>query len=144
MSTVEPVEPGQVHRVEALLSANDLPHRDVGTDAVDLYGVVEDGALVGAGGLERRGSVALLRSVVVAEPHRGRGLGSRLCDALEDVAGDRGVEALYLLTTTAAAFFRARGYAEVARSEVPPPIRDTAEFGDLCPTTATSMRKRLG
>ena len=58
-------------------------------------------------------------------------------------AGEAGVETLYLLTTTAPEFFGERGYAEVNREEAPEAIRGSTEFADLCPTTATCMRKRL-
>jgi amino-acid N-acetyltransferase len=53
------------------------------------------------------------------------------------------VETLYLLTTTAAPFFERYGYGAVAREEVPRPIRDTTEFTDLCPASATCMVKGL-
>jgi len=140
---VESVSPAQVPRVEALLAASDLPHRDVGDGATRLYGIREGGELVAAAGLEPRGSVALLRSVVVEESRRGGGLGTRLCDGVEAVAVDRGVDALYLLTTSAAGFFADRGFAELDRAAVPSPIQETTEFAELCPTTATCMRKDL-
>jgi amino-acid N-acetyltransferase len=53
------------------------------------------------------------------------------------------VETLYLLTTTAAAFFARHGYETVERDTVPARIRGTTEFDDLCPDSAVCMRKRL-
>ena len=130
-------------RVEALLSANDLPYEDVHSGAATFFVAESDDEVVGVGGLEVYRSVALLRSVVVEASLRGEGYGSALCDALEARSRDAGVETLYLLTTTAAEFFAGRGYEVVERDAAPPEIRETSELRDLCPTSATCMRKRL-
>ena len=99
---------------------------------------------MGAGGLERYGTDGLLRSVVVAPGERGQGYGTALCAALEKRAGEGGVQTLYLLTTTAAPFFEACGYDPVPRDGVPTPIRESTEFTELCPDSATAMAKTLG
>ena len=130
-------------RVEALLVANDLPYEDVHSGAATFFVGESDDEVVGVGGLEVYGSVALLRSVVVEASARGEGYGSALCDALEARGRDAGADALYLLTTTAPAFFERRGYEVVERDAAPPEIRETSEFRDLCPASATCMRKRL-
>ncbi|WP_254769187.1 arsenic resistance N-acetyltransferase ArsN2 [Salinilacihabitans rarus] len=129
--------------VESLLDANDLPSRDV-RENPDCFYVASDGDdRVGVGGIERYGADGLLRSVVVERSARGNGFGTALCEALEAEARADGVERLYLLTTTAAGFFAARGYAEVERADAPPAIRRTTEFDELCPATAACMRKSL-
>lgn len=142
-TTVEALESRDFSRVESLLAANGLPHDDVRDGPAAFYGIVEDGDVIAIGGLEATGSVGLLRSVVVEESHHDRGLGSRMCDAVEGIARDEGVQSLYLLTTTAAGFFRERGYTELDRSEAPQAIRETTEFADACPSTAAFMRKSL-
>jgi amino-acid N-acetyltransferase len=142
--TVEAADPDDLDAVEGLLEANDLPARDVRTSPATFYLARADARLVGVGGVEPYGSAGLLRSVVVEESHRGRGYGAALCDALEARAAERGVETLYLLTTTAAGFFRRNGYGAVPREEAPPSVRGTTQFADLCPTSATCMRKDLG
>jgi amino-acid N-acetyltransferase len=131
-------------RVESLLAANDLPHRDVRDAAAAFFLAYTEDGCVGLGGIERHESRGLLRSLVVPERYRGRGYGTALCDALEQYARRNGVETLYLLTTTAAPFFRGRGYERVEREAVPDGIRDTAEFTDLCPASATCLAKDLG
>jgi len=137
-------EGGDLDRVESLLEANGLPYEDARTKP-ECFFLARDGeAVVGAGGLEAYGSDGLLRSVVVAEPYRGRGYGGALCDALEARARERGVGTLYLLTTTAAGFFRRRGYEAIDREAVPPTVRGTTEFAELCPDSATCMRLDLG
>ncbi|WP_256295962.1 arsenic resistance N-acetyltransferase ArsN2 [Haloarchaeobius salinus] len=130
-------------RIESLLAANDLPHQDVRDGVGEFFIAETDDECVGIGGLETDGSDGLLRSLVVAEQSRGEGYGTALCDALETSARENGVETLYLLTTTAAPFFRRRGYERVERENVPDRVRDTTEFADLCPASATCMRKGL-
>ena len=85
----------------------------------------------------------MFRSVVVEESTQGEGVGTALCERLERTARGKGIERLYLLTTTAAGFFDRRGYATIDRSESPAAIRETAEFAELCPATAVCMRKLL-
>lgn len=140
---LRPVDDGDLEEVIALLEENGLPTADVRAKADSLYAATDDGELVGAGGLEVHGANGLLRSVVVAEPARGDGYGTAICDALEQTALESDVETLYLLTTTAAAFFRRRGYEPTDREAVPQAIRRTREFADLCPSTATCLEKRL-
>lgn len=141
--TLEPADDGDLAYVETVLERNDLPADDVRAKPGAFYLASVDGDRVGVGGVEAYGSAGLLRSVVVERSVRGEGYGTALCNELEARAADQGVETLYLLTTTAAGFFADRGYVEVDRSDAPPAIRETAEFEDLCPSTATCMRKAL-
>lgn len=130
-------------RVEALLAANGLPTSDLRSGSGRFYLARDGDAVVGAGGVERDGSDALLRSVVIEESSRGEGYGTALCTALEERARREGVETLYLLTTTAAGFFERLGYEAVDRESVPSAIRSTTEFADLCPSSATCLCKRI-
>lgn len=141
--TLRTADSDDVDRIEALLRANGLPHRDVRGESVRLFVADADSEFVGTGGVEPYGANGLLRSVVVAESKRGRGYGTALCAALEDRARSIGVETLYLLTTTAADFFGRCGYEPIARETAPERIRRTTEFADLCPESATCMRKRI-
>ncbi|WP_433630184.1 arsenic resistance N-acetyltransferase ArsN2 [Halomicrococcus sp. NG-SE-24] len=141
--TLQKADEDDVDRVEALLEANGLPFEDVRAKPECFFVVYSDTECIGVGGVERYGSNGLLRSVVVTESNRGQGYGTALCDALEEYARTNEVETLYLLTTTAAAFFRRRGYEEVVREDVPSSIQKTAEFTDLCPNSATCLRKNL-
>ena len=141
--TVERADEETIDRVEALLEENDLTYRDVRTKP-ECFVLAHAGTeFVGVGGVEPAGSNGLLRSVAIEESRRGRGYGTALCDALEARAREDGVETLYLLTTTASAFFRRSGYEEVVREDVPPSIRRTTEFTDLCPDSATCLRKHV-
>lgn len=141
--TLESAAGDDLQYVESLLARNDLPTGDVRAKADCLYVATAGSRRVGVGGVETYGSAGLLRSVVVARAARGEGYGTALCDRLEAHAAEGGVETLYLLTTTAAEFFAERGYETIDRADAPPAIRDTTEFDDLCPSSATCMRKRL-
>lgn len=136
-------EPGAIDRVEALLRANGLPYRDVRTKPECFFVAVSEGAVVGVGGIEQYGADGLLRSVVTKRSLRGQGYGSAVCDELESRARESEIKTLYVLTTSATAFFRRRGYDAIAREAAPSRIQQTTEFTDLCPTSATCLRKSL-
>lgn len=129
--------------VERTLEDNDLPSADVREKPGCFYVALEGEEAVGIGGVERFGSEGLIRSVVVEADRRGEGLGSALVDALEATAREDGVERLFLLTTDAESYFSGLGYAAVDRESVPDAVRETKEFRDLCPASATVMRKAL-
>lgn len=141
--TLRPADDSALSYIEARLRENDLPVDDVRSKPECFFVGDEDGTRIGFGGIETYGEHGLLRSVVVEQSARGAGRGMALCDALEATAAEDGVETLYLLTTTAAGFFAKRGYVEVERETVPESIQRTTEFADLCPATATCMRKVL-
>lgn len=141
--TLRKAETADLDRVEALLKANSLPYEDVRTKPTCFFVAFDETGCIGVGGVEIYGSNGLLRSVVITESSRGQGYGTTLCSALEDYARTNGVATLYLLTTTAAAFFRRNGYVEIDRENVPSSIRRTTEFTDLCPESATCLKKDL-
>ncbi|MDP3814562.1 arsenic resistance N-acetyltransferase ArsN2 [Pseudomonas sp.] len=131
--------------VKALLTAAELPTADLRAEHFEHFIACgpkdSPDAVVG---LELYGEVALLRSLVVAAGARGKGYGTSLVAAAEAYAGQQGVQEIYLLTTTAEAFFRQLGYVTSARAEAPAAIRQTAEFSSLCPANSAFMRKRIG
>lgn len=146
VSAVElrPARPAEFDAIAGLLRAADLPVEDLDAAMLDAFVVAtEGGVCVGVAGLEIRGSDALLRSLAVEPRHRSRGLGARLVDAVETEARARGVTALYLLTTTATAFFERMGYVVHDRAAVPPAIAATTEFSSLCPDTADCLWRDL-
>ena len=127
--------------VTALLAAAGLPD-EVGT-GVECLLAEQHGALLGTIALERYGADALLRSLAVAPARRGEGLGEALFGRMLDHARRRGARQIYLLTTTAEAFFAARGFARIDRSAVPPAVRAHPQFTTLCPSTAVCMSRVL-
>ena len=132
-----------VDRIETLLKANDLPYQDVRSKPDCFFLAYSGTNWIGCGGVETYGSDGLLRSVVIKKSDRGQGYGTKLYGELEDHTRTDGIQTLYLLTTTAAEFFRDRGYEEISREATPPRIQQTAEFTNLCPDSATCMKKTL-
>jgi amino-acid N-acetyltransferase len=94
-------------------------------------------------GLEIFGDVALLRSLVVAPDRRGHGDGQTLLAHAQHQARSSGVRVLYLLTTTAEAFFAKQGFVRVPRTDAPAAIRSTREFAGICPASSAFMGKAL-
>lgn len=130
--------------VVALLADAGLPTADLGgRRSLTLLGAYEDGRLVATVGVEAYRDVGLLRSLAVDAARRNAGLGAALVADAEAWATAQGVKVMYLLTTTAAAFFARRGYVAVPRAEAPPAIATTPQFAGLCPATSTFMRKAL-
>lgn len=141
--TLRQADQQTIQYVERLLERNDLPSADVASKPKCFYVASDGEETVGIGGLEVYGDAGLLRSVVVEDRARGTGVGTALCTELEARAEAMGVETLYLLTTTAAAFFAELGYERTERTAVPGSIRQTTQFADLCPSTATCMQQSL-
>lgn len=128
-------------------------------EAVQEFRVAEgaDGELIGCGALhvmwEDLGEV---RTLAVADPWRGRGVGYALLAELETEARDLGLSRLFCLTFETG-FFGRNGYAEIAEGIVSPdvyaelvrsPDEGVAEFLDLArvkPNTLgnTRMLKQL-
>jgi amino-acid N-acetyltransferase len=129
--------------VEDLLAASDLPLDGVEENFSAFVVAEENGVIAGAIGLEKFGSVALLRSVVVAPEHRASGIGGRLVEHLIEMAGEDGVEEIYLLTTTAEKYFPRFGFTRTTRSVVPDAVKSSAEFQGACPDTAVVMTRRI-
>jgi len=97
----------------------------------------------GVVGLELFGTVGLLRSLAVVSSCRRTGLGSKLVAHAEDYARNKGIKSLYLLTNTAEAFFKRRGYKRTGRDDAPLAIRETKEFSEICPVSSAFMVKHL-
>lgn len=145
-ATLPPIQAHpDVTAVRARLASAGLPTADLAAaPRADFWGCSANEDLAGVIGLEGYGAVALLRSLAVAPDWQGRGLGSALLAHAERMARSRGVQALYLLTTTAEAFFTRRGYVRIPREAAPPALRQTAEFAALCPASAVCLSKTLG
>lgn len=135
--------PSDSDAVIPLLTQCGLPVADVPAH-IDGFIVAKRGdALAGVIGLEPYGKSALLRSLAVAPPYRGQGLGRALYGRMSAYARLKGAEELYLLTTTAASYFSWLGFKKVDRRNVPAEIQATEEFRSLCPDTAVCMTKHI-
>ena len=139
IANVMPVR--ELDEVKLLLATCELPTADIAEDSAILFFGIRsaDRMLAGVVGLETVESAALLRSLAVAPAERNRGIATALVSFAERYARQHGLEALYLLTNTAAAFFRRVGYVDIARDAAPASIRMTAQFTTLCSANAASL-----
>ena len=135
--------PEELADLAEVLKSADLPHDDVAAPGRHFYRLGDSDGLLGFGGLELYGREALLRSVVMLDHRRGKGAGGMLVAGLTAEAMRFGVDRLWLLTTTAEAFFARLGFEAAARDAAPAPIRATREFRDICPASAACMMRRL-
>jgi amino-acid N-acetyltransferase len=99
--------------------------------------------LLGCAAVEVYGQAGLLRSVAVDAGRRGEGLGERLTKAALELARQRGVRTVYLLTTTASHFFPRFGFTTIPRSELDPALAQSEELRGACPASALAMRAHL-
>jgi len=130
-----------LHAVTRLLEEAELPLDGLEDQWGSGYAVAVEGSdLVGAAGIERYGRYGLLRSVVTAAGRRGQGVGEALVRNRLAWAGTEGLEAVYLLTTTAAGYFPRLGFERANRESLPLEIRESREFSSICPSSAVAMR----
>ena len=140
---IRTAEPDDRSKVETLLVEAGLPIEGVAEHFASFLVAEQGGKIVGAAGMEFYGQDALLRSVVVASDAKGTGVGSLLTRRALDEARARGARTVYLLTTTADAFFPRFGFERATREEAPEPMRASREFQGACPASATFMRCAL-
>lgn len=138
--TIAPARAEDLAAIKNLLIESNLPTAGV-DDHWKTFLVARDGdAMVGCGGAEAYQFAALIRSIAVKPEYRSHGLGRRLVRQLLDRLASRGLREFYLLTTTAEAYFKKRGFKPIDRDEVHPQLLSSREFQDACPSTAVCMR----
>lgn len=130
--------------VRALLRTSDLPLDGLDEQFGPSYAIAEsDGAIIGVEGIEVYERDGLLRSAAVDPAWRGRGVGDALTRNRIDWARHSGLRSLYLLTTTAGAWFPRFGFVAASRDAAPAGIRSSREFAEACPATALFMKLPL-
>jgi amino-acid N-acetyltransferase len=130
-------------KVIELLTAEKLPVADLPHALNNFIVAIQDGIVVGVGGVEVYGKFGLLRSFVTQSEYRGTGVAAKLLARLDKVSKLKGLSALYLLTETAPGYFERKGFAQVTRDEVPIEIQASSEFSHVCPVSAILMNKTL-
>jgi amino-acid N-acetyltransferase len=140
--TIEGARSSERTHIQWLLNLHSLPTADITDELLEHFLVYRDAiGIAGVVGLECYGDVALLRSLVVADGYVGRGIGRRLVASAEDLARARQVRSIYLLTTTAQAYFEPLGFRCLLRDGAPSVIAHSSQFRSLCPSTAVLMVK---
>lgn len=130
--------------IGALLRDTGMATADLGdTGLVTWWGLHEGRSLAGVIGLESFGRTGLLRSLAIAADCRGRGYGRLLVAECERGATASGMDTLYLLTETAAAYFVRLGYQHLPREQAPVAVARSSQFTSLCPASAAFMMRHL-
>ena len=128
-----------------LLRGSSLPPDGVAEHLPDFF-VARDstGRLVACAGVERYGTIGLLRSVAVSAELQRTGLGSRLVVRVLDEARHEGIDEVVLLTTTASDFFAVRfGFKETTREPYAEQLAPSAEWQLPRCSSAVVMSLRL-
>jgi amino-acid N-acetyltransferase len=138
--TIRPAAEADLEPIKSLLLENGLP--TVGVDENwKTFLVAHDGhAMIACGGAEAYQFAALIRSIAVDPAYRSRGIGRKIVRQLLDRLASRGLREFYLLTTTAEAYFKKRGFKTIDRDEVHPQLLSSSELQGACPDTAVCMR----
>ncbi|HLF28368.1 MAG TPA: arsenic resistance N-acetyltransferase ArsN2 [Anaerolineae bacterium] len=138
--SIAPARSDELPAILALLENSGLPPDGLSDHLATALVARADGRIVGSAALELYGPSALLRSVAVAAARRGQGLGQRLVQAALELARQRGVTSVYLLTETAGEFFPRFGFRRIERTETPQAVQRSVEFTTACAESARAMR----
>ena len=125
---ITPAMPGEVRAILDLVESVHLPSEGIAA-AIEYFWVARAGEhIVGTVGLEVYDDMALLRSLAVAPACQHTGLGRTLTDTALSYLTTRQFRAVYLLTTTAEAFFARHDFCLVARDVVPANVQQSSQF----------------
>ena len=137
---IRPAQSEDVVAVEEALLASGLTTAGVRDQFGPSYVVAEaNGVVIGATGIEVHREFGLLRSAVVVPAWRKKGVGDALTRDRISWSRREGLQALYLLTNTAADYFPRFGFVRVGRAQVPNAIQASSEFAETCCASATVM-----
>lgn len=143
MKTIQSLDHSEIKAVKELLQLSNLPYSDISEAPVHFFGIKENNKLVAIGALEIYGINAILRSLAVHQTHQNHGYGKQMVRFLENKAIEKGIKNLFLLTSTAADFFKKLAYLPQQRDLCPPEILSSSQFRDICPQSASCLFKKL-
>ena len=142
--TIGPAASEDAVVVSRLLAQAELPAAGLLDQFPAAYALARRGdEVTGVAGLETYGASGLLRSVAVVPALRRSGTGRALVADRLAAAQVRGLDAIYLLTTTAAGYFQTLGFSPAPREEAPADLAASPELSGACPASATCMVLRL-
>lgn len=127
-------------QITALLKVCNLPSDDIDLSKQFFLVATQASEIIGTIALEIYGESALLRSFAVAESCRNQKMGERLYREALTLCKQKGIEHLFLLTTTADKYFERLGWNRIQRDSVPEALAATAEFASLCPFSSIVMK----
>ena len=136
---IEPARTDDLEGISSFLEEHRLPPDGLEAHLSTALVARRGEELVGCAALEVYEGAVLLRSVAVRPSLRGLGLGSQLVWSCLDMARQSGANLVYLLTETAADYFRRFGFETTERGQVHPAVKRSLEFTEACPEDAQAM-----
>jgi amino-acid N-acetyltransferase len=130
----------ELPQIKALLEASQLPASDIDLNKQLFLVALHDQVVVGIIAQEVYDNSALLRSFAVDANFRNRKIGELLYREAVVQSKQKGIDHLFLLTTTADRYFDRLNWQRIGRDEVPDAISGTTEFASLCPVSAIVMK----
>src|SRR5262249_72157 len=137
------LSPGNADQYVQIVREYGLPLTGLLTSTECLEFCDDQGAIVGFAGLQRAGTDALLRSLVVLPASQRSGFGSAIVAWVMSFASGNGISRLFALTTTNQAFFYKCGFKTIDRAGVPQLICGLTEFSESCCSSAYVMKRDL-
>jgi N-acetylglutamate synthase-like GNAT family acetyltransferase len=135
-----PATPEDLPEVLDLVRSFGLPAEGISDAFPQAYAIMRRGpVLIGVAGLEIYDDVGLLRSVAVMTQERGHGYGRALVVDRLSAARQWQLKCVYLLTLTAADYFRGLGFCDTDRARAPASLQQAPELATLCPASAVCL-----
>ena len=135
--------PSDLLEAKNLLNLVDLTTQGIDDQFNNFFLVKERNKIIGLGGLETHEKKGLLRSLAVLPEYRNNNIGKKLLYCLLGFASDLGLDEIFLLTETAENYFKKFNFTAIDRKDTPREIKDTIEFSEACPKSATVMKLGL-
>jgi amino-acid N-acetyltransferase len=142
-ASIERARPEDLPEILGILQNRHLPPDGLPEHLATMLVARDNGRVVGSAALEVYDDGVLLRSVAVVAGREHQGIGHELTNAALKLAATLRAPAVFLLTTTADAYFPRFGFERIERSAVPTSVQASVEFTSACPSAATVMRKPL-
>ncbi len=113
--------------VMELIATHDLRPEGILERGTKYWGAFKNDKLVGVIGCEYQNCYGLLRSALVDKQYRNMGIARLLTDILWQTAREENLEAIYLFSTGAGAYWTKLGFKEVAVEEAVKNLSDTPQ-----------------
>lgn len=102
-----------------------------------------DDKIIGVAGMEVHGTEGLLRSVCLDPKYRSLRIGGALVENRIEWARSQGLQAIYLLTTTAASYWPRFGFVTIERNLAPSSIAQSHEWNGACSAESSALKLDL-
>jgi amino-acid N-acetyltransferase len=144
MITIQNASNADIESINKLLKDVDLPFLE-SSDNTDYFfkAMNSKNEIVGAIGLEVYGEYGLLRSLVVSNEYRNKGIANDLVGKFVNISAELNLKGVYLLTTTADKYFEKHYFVRIQRNNVPDEVKQSKEFASICPVSAIVMERNL-